>query len=596
MKRATPRRRSHTGQGIIGIVFMVAFFALPALAIFGFELSRVYLSKQQLQNASDAAALTAVAQLASQDINDPLRAHREAIDAAVEIFKQNTVLSMSLNRATVVASKNAMECQLGEAKLYFEFINPTTGQIEPLSSPDGKVVRVTSSCGLPPAFGKYLGIANFTMRAESDGAVPMLDLVICYDVSGSMDDQTPVTVVKRVWDNSLRRTTYQTTNGVHGPMRGKIFDITRPPATGLSFNGLEPQGLTDAYDSSEAYFSEWLAKYYGVQGLRSGGVYPEQGRPPGNCPPGTAPADFGLPMYTDSVVNIDGRTTFGGTTFNGYHFPNVGTLVEASRGNLEDPNVFATSKAQVSLPGVSWRRGYKQAYLEAAASQLQPILDSKDATSMFCDILNTDTDCHFGLIAFDGTTGTNPNSTERFNALCWQSPYGDRKDYPLPMVPLDRAPGVTKFMDVKSAIGKCVPLGGTNIGAALDKAIDSLKNNARRGSVKAIVLFTDGQPTDGGPLDSDPWMNARKAAVKAREEGIAIYTVGLAQNPAIEPGEIAILNDTNPDPMTGGVAAIAGNGGTFNLVRDSRQLRVAFEKIARRLVQIVRFGGGTIAS
>jgi hypothetical protein len=131
----------------------------------------------------------------------------------------------------------------------------------------------------------------------------------------------------------------------------------------------------------------------------------------------------------------------------------------------------------------------------------------------------------------------------------------------------------------------------SNIGAALHKAVQTLKSDSRKGSVRAIVLFTDGQPSDGGPLDNDPWMNARKAAQEAREEGIAIYTIGLAQNPAIMPGEIDILNDTNKDPASGGVAAIAGNGGTFNLVTDSKKLRVAFEKIARRLVEIVRFSG-----
>jgi hypothetical protein len=587
------RVRSSKGQAIVAMIVVIGLSIMSMLVIFGFELSRVYLSKQQLQNASDAAALTAVAELASQDISDPVGAHNAAIQAALELFRNNTVLGQSLQPAVVSASKSSMECTLGQSKIFFEFIDPQTGKVVPLSSPDGKVVRVTANAGLPLAFGKFMGMPSFNMSTVSDGAVPMLDLVICYDVSGSMDDQTPVTVVKRAWDTALNKTTYQVTNGAHGPLQGKIFDIAKPNPTGLSFNGVEPQGLTDAYDSSHAYFSEWLAQYYGVPGLRSGGVASEQGQSPGNCPPKTAPSDFGVPMYTDCVVNIDGNTSFGGMTYKGYNFPNVATLVEASRGNLEDPINFNQSKADLSVPsGIAPRAGYKAAYTSAAKEVLQPLVDSQDATGLFCKILNTDTDCHFGMIAFDSNIGNDSGSTENWNSLDWQVPYGAKKDFALPMVPLDKAKGVTHYSDVLAAVNKCLPMGGTNIGASIHKAVETLKTNSRKGSVRAIVLFTDGQPSDGSPLDDDPWQNARKAAMEARQEGIAIYTIGLAQNPAIKTGEIAILNDTNKDPSTGGVAAIAGNGGTFNLVTDSKNLRVAFEKIARRLVEIVRFGGG----
>jgi len=77
------------------------------------------------------------------------------------------------------------------------------------------------------------------------------------------------------------------------------------------------------------------------------------------------------------------------------------------------------------------------------------------------------------------------------------------------------------------------------------------------------------------------------AAVEARDAGVALYTIGLAQNPTIIPDQTDILNDKNSDPTTGGMAAIAGHGGTFNLVTDSSELRQTFAKIARRLVKLV---------
>ena len=118
-------------------------------------------------------------------------------------------------------------------------------------------------------------------------------------------------------------------------MNGKIFDILQPAETGTSFNATSPQVLTEAYWNAQSYFSEYLAGAYGVQGLRSGGVYPEAGQPPGNFPPGTAPTFDGTSVFTDVVVNIDGQTTFGGFTYEGFSFPDVATMVEAARGNLE---------------------------------------------------------------------------------------------------------------------------------------------------------------------------------------------------------------------------------------------------------------------
>jgi hypothetical protein len=203
-------------------------------------------------------------------------------------------------------------------------------------------------------------------------------------------------------------------------------------------------------------------------------------------------------------------------------------------------------------------------------------------------ILNTDADTHFGFAAFDSEVGTAPNSTVDWHNIDDAAPYGAIQPFPLPRVVISKIAGTTQFNEVNTSIKSCVAMGATNIGAAIHAATQDLKANARQGSVKAIILFTDGQPTaPGGPLDADPKANARKAAVAARDAGIAIYTVGLAQNAAIIPDQKAILNDDNPDPTTGGIAAIAGNGGTFNLVTDATQLRTTFAKIARRLVKLV---------
>lgn len=577
--------RSAKGQSMIALVMLVGLVVIPMLGIFTFEVGRLHLAKQQLQNASDAAALAAVATLASEDNLNPQAAHNDAIQTALGIFKKNFVLGTELTKTDIAAAKDIVPA-IGNANIFFEFVNPLTMQVEPLTSPNAKIVRVYSNFTTYTAFGRYVGISQLNVNALAKGAVPQLDIVFCFDVSGSMDDQTPVTFLKRKWDQT--KIVYDIAIGNSGKAQGKIFDVLQPGPGGSSLNGAEPQLLDQAFSMQ---FTEDLAKEAGVPGLRSLSGYPDQGKPPGNCPPGAAPTWDGYPSaFTDLVVNVDGNTTFSGFTYNGYRFPDLATLVEAARGNLENQTVFMQSKAYTSV-SVSPQAGYQAAYQQAASARLQPMKDAKDASTMFTNIINTDTDCHFGFVAFDGEIGAASNSTEEWYSIDQNTPYGPPKPFALPMVPVDPAPGNTNYATVNNAINSCVALGSTNIGAAVDKAVNELKQHSRPGSVQAIVLFTDGQPTNpGGPLDSNPLTNARKAAIEARDAGIPVYTIGLAQNPSIIAAETAILNDTNNDPASGGMAAIAGHGGTFNLVTNSSQLRKTFEKIARHLVELVAAG------
>ncbi|MFX6435482.1 pilus assembly protein TadG-related protein, partial [Acinetobacter baumannii] len=83
-----------------------------------FEIGRVMLGRQQLQNASDAAALTAVAQLASADNTSPTQAHQDAMTAALTVFQKNCVLGQYLTNSSLVTTQGPVA--EGQAKLYFE--------------------------------------------------------------------------------------------------------------------------------------------------------------------------------------------------------------------------------------------------------------------------------------------------------------------------------------------------------------------------------------------------------------------------------------------------------------------------------------------
>lgn len=582
--------RTNKGQGVIALVSIVGFFVMPLLAVISFEVARLYLAKQELQNACDAASLAAVATLASSDNTNTTLAHQNAIQAALKIMQSNFVLGSKLTSTQLASNKDDKATNVGETKAYFEFLNPITNAVEDISSPNAKIVRVYGSLVNTLAFGKFVGINSLSVNAIATGAVPRFDVSICFDISGSMDDQTPISCVKRKWDPTLNggSISYEVISGNNGVANGKLFDVVKPDVTGSSLNGVAPQLLTESYWNGKMYFTEYLAKVYNVPGLRSLNGYPDAGQPPGNYPPGTAYTWDGFPAFTDMIVNIDGNQTFTAFDYQGYSFPNLNTLVEAARGNLENDSVYKSSKANTAV-SVSPKAGYQKAYLEAAANRLQPMNDAKNALLTFNDILNTDADTHFGLVSFDSAIGADSNSTESWYSIDDSSAYGQKQGFPLPHVKISNAVNQNNYDLVNKSIKSCVAMGSTNIGGAIHEAVQDIKNKSRLGSVKAIVLFTDGEPTlPCGPLDTtDPLRNARLAAAEARDAGIAVYTVGLAQNPAIIPQQTAILNDKNSDPSTGGIAAIAGHGGTFTEVTNSADLRNAFAKIARNLVRLI---------
>ncbi len=618
------------GAALMVCVIVVAFLILPAVGFLSFEIGRANLCQQQLQNALDAASLTAVATLTINDDADPVVAHQNAIAAAVKVFQRNSILAMDLTGGnTTVQSTPSTNPQLGQAHLFFQFRDPLTRAALPISDPRAQLCEVSGSVGTNAAFGKYLGIDKYIVRSFSNGTVPDLDLVLCFDCSGSIDDQTNVTLVKRVWVPVVNKIQYSEPAGNNGrPSHGRISDIVRPDPNGTSFNGAPPQWLEQINSNSAANPS-----FVFQPGLRSGFdttqyQSTEQGRPPGNSGKG-APGSPPIPdppsnftftpvpadasSFTDSVVNIDGNTVFGGTTVNykgvTYSFPNVASLVEAARGNLDTNSAFQSSRAFTSCQGISPKTGYQAAYLDAAYKNSQPLQAARDASLLFAQILNNDTIAHFGFVAFNEDVGTELSSLVSgyndidsgndafFNnsATGQEPPYGNDPGRPVPQSIIDATAGNTRFTEICNAIAGGgvvstpgpVATGGTNIGAAVDAAVTQLVSHHRPNAVKAIVLFTDGQATEPGPADVAR-ASARAAAVRARDAGIPVYTIGLAQNQAIIQPQFDILNDSNSAPATGGIAAISGQGAIFSQVTSQADLRKCFERIARTLVRLVQ--------
>lgn len=591
----SPQRRK-SGQAMVVLGAIISLLVLFVVGIFSYEVNRLELVRTQLRSATEAASLAAAATLASQDNTDPTEAHEQAIQTALDTFNKNTVCGISLANA-VLAGANDDSPAANHSSIFIEFLDPNSNnQPVTLGNPAGKIVRITGAIGALPSFGNFLGLGNVPIRTTASGGVPDLDVVLCFDVSGSIDDQTPVTAVRRQWngDAATGRIQYIIPNTdagcAAGPVaNGRLYDLFGPQPTGSAIQALPPQNLGQVNENVNRWtlnFSEESPPngYTDARGLRGAN---NTGSPPGNYPPSTVRTG-GAQTITDLVVNIDGRLTFQGITRDGYAFPDIATVVEAARGNLEDNTVFTNSRANRGVPAtVQPRAGYRAKYLELAKLNQHPIKEAQEAASEFFTIMNTNTVGHFGLVCFTDAGGTNAATVINNYNVDASYTRGGTGSFPNPLIALSRTTGDTKYDQIINILPSTTATGGTNIGDVLNRAVDQLQNNSRTGSKKAIVLFTDGQPTVAGPLSSNEWTNARMAAQRARAAGIPIYSIGLAQVPEIIPGETAILNDTNSNPSSGGVSAIAGYGGKFFLVTDVNDLRKTFENIARQLVQLV---------
>ncbi len=594
------KRRRERGAVIIFLLFFIGMIVLPMIGLLTFECCRATAIREQLRSACQSASLAGAARLASSDNPNTLQTHNDVVAAAVQAFRANLINEYPLGGAAQVFTANDDPAS-NQASVFVELLDPNSNpanQAVTLGDPNGRIVHVVGSWGLKPVFGSFLGISGpYTLKTDGHGRVPQLDIVMCFDVSASIDDQTPVTFVKRYW--GANKVNYQIATAKAGAptpggmAHGRLFDVVGPQPTGTGLNGHYPQSLSETSGQSRPLdFNPTL------RGPSNAGS------PPGNYPSGGSGNQY---TFTDLVVNIaegpDSTMQVPWTSPAGYSYPNLETVVEAARGNLENGMVFNNARLNTvpSLSGVSPTPGYQADYINNARKKIRPLVDAQQAAQQFFTIMNNNTEAHFGFVSFSTDAGVSPNETVPGPNISSNYGAGGNGNFPRPGITLDE--NATKYNEILAIIPNTVAYGNTNIGDALDKAKDMLVAHKRPGAKRAIVLFTDGQPTAPGSGNT-PWTSARSAAQEVKDQGIPIYTIGLAQNNQIVPGECNILNDDpnktvtytdqqgnpqsyTPGPGNPGVSYIAGNGGKFFLVTSTANLRYTFENIARQLVQLV---------
>jgi len=211
--------RDQKGAAVTGLIIALMFFILMA-GLFAFDASRVQMAQRELTATCDAAALAGTAMLTSYDVSNDtgppastLPAGQKLLDAqnnsgaySYNMFLMGNVLGRWIRpQTTLVTTVGQLSTNTdGETKVCIGLVDPLNGysSVAPVipGNAAGTAIGVYAGYGYHPAFISFFGVGNVGIRASSVGGLPQVDAVLVLDVSGSMDDLTPVTLVKRYWD------------------------------------------------------------------------------------------------------------------------------------------------------------------------------------------------------------------------------------------------------------------------------------------------------------------------------------------------------------------------------------------------------------
>ena len=295
--------------------------------------------------------------------------------------------------------------------------------------------------------------------------------------------------------------------------------------------------------------------------------------------------------FTDLVVNLDGKVQFAGCTYNGFSFPSVGALVEAQRGNLDSAAAALAAGVDLQALGVTPKAGYQAAYQQAALLEIEPLMAVERALNSFLTEAVQMGSTYLGFISFNDNAGTTPGQTFTDANIAPIYPPGGNGVFPLPGISL----AANNAAPITSVLSTLRVGNGRNTAKALQAALNQFTSSGRPGSIKAIVLITDGVPdTEIGGIYNPvkALSDTRAQAVNAHAQGVAIFTVAITDTFDSQAQETAIYNDTNDDALTGGISAIAKHGGRYyqiqytNASTTQTNLMQTFANILRQLVSL----------
>lgn len=368
------KQRNEKGAAITGLV-LALFIFIMLCGFFTFDASRLQMAQRELTATCDAAALAGTAMLTSYDTSNDnssdvklQQAQTYACGYARNMFQAGNLLGQNLTAAIPVSPYSAVGVagSPGDCNMMISLADPLNNYAGvPPTSPacrNGRAIMCYAGYTYAPVFLGIIGVGKVVLNANSGGGLPQVDTVLVFDYSGSMDDATNVTYVRRTWDssistlnggaNSAGQTDFSDINltspavgpGNHGAIHYIVVppnnsgsnphalagdassgylqhDYTNKPE-GTNVNVLPPQNL----EISDNNYSLAPVKYVFDANLRCNqlvkntaacpggyatvsGIVNDYGSPPGNCTL-AVPYGFGKFFYEDPAGKTIGVTPY----------------------------------------------------------------------------------------------------------------------------------------------------------------------------------------------------------------------------------------------------------------------------------------------
>lgn len=590
--------RSCRGAATLILVPITAVFVVLALGIYGFELARASLAREQLRACCDAAALTAAATLdRAGELKTPEQVeavHKQAISQALEVFRRNYVAGTPLADADLVPQIIPAQPKAGKVNLDIDWLDFKGRPVADLKDPMGKRALVRAKAGLNPGFGSIFGLGPVEIAAAAQaGKQRPLDLVLAVDISASMCSESYLKMVRRYLDGAGGQ-------GSENPLH-HVYDIY---GEGLNPRGLRcaplaaaPQGMgtfvNPGFNAALRSCTQTGSDQYLAGNINVNGPIPEEASAT------TAPTN----CYTDVVVDLPGAPFYSNTP----------VIVEAARGNLDNMENYTRSLCQASgipasLVGVATKAEYERQVRDrntldrlGRAGTQQPYHSVLNVLADFCREVSAKEDCHFSLIPFATIAGNGKGTLDkvkdRIHAESFPiegGPDALTDEFDNTSVVLDQTDdNLTRVMTVLASLK---PQWGTNTADCFVQVNEMLWNQGgRRGKAQPVVLLL----TDGLPAQTLPHVAALNPNHAGRFHGPAPQVLADTLTEARRMGDrgarvytIGFLHNSDPQQVQRGTAVLsqiadeAGHGSKFFLAEDVNQLKDALLAIQNDLNQV----------
>jgi len=257
--------RDNRGAAVIGLCLALAM-VLMAVCFFVFDMNRMQMAQRQLTAICDAAALAGSAALTSKDVSyeDNTLKLLYTTQLAAEQYSKNmfamgNILGDRLYDPAVGSAPSHNSIPVYWQNNISGLANPggnTVNGLIRLCSPmdnyaivaaglsSARAVAVQATFGYVP-YVNMLGVSNVTLPAQSTSGLQKLLVIMVFDCSGSMDDDTSVTAVERRWSYPADG---KAIDGVNNGRGQYVYQVVSSPGSGSGAGQLwQVLGHDDTY-------------------------------------------------------------------------------------------------------------------------------------------------------------------------------------------------------------------------------------------------------------------------------------------------------------------------------------------------------------